>query len=280
MAIIDKIFLVVSKCLKGFISFENFALTLYKSIIKGGNFKIHSVLYSDFFFFCLFRAKTLAYGGSQARGWIRATATGLHRSHSSARSESHLQLIPQLPATWILNPLNEARAWTCVFMGPSHICFCWATMGTPILRFNGHLKLILIVTWKCQACWHILLGKDVWLSPVWMVMNKVLEARVNFFLCNPKFSTHLDKYLGVGLLVCWLILWLKLWDCFPKWLYNFDVVPTVRNENFYCSPWAPSFDFVCWIDFSYLIGVKLYFILVLIYISLVTKDVDYFFFSL
>ena len=51
MAIIDKIFLVVSKCLKGFISFENFALTLYKSIIKGGNFKIHSVLYSDFFFF-------------------------------------------------------------------------------------------------------------------------------------------------------------------------------------------------------------------------------------
>ena len=40
------------------------------------------------FFFLLFRA----YGGSQARGQIRATAAGLHHSHSNAGSEPTLQL--------------------------------------------------------------------------------------------------------------------------------------------------------------------------------------------
>ena len=40
-----------------------------------------------FFFFLLFRAAGAAFGGSQARGQIRATAAGLHHSHSNARSE-------------------------------------------------------------------------------------------------------------------------------------------------------------------------------------------------
>ena len=51
-----------------------------------------------FFFFCLFRAAPAAYGGSQARGLMRATAAGLHHSHSHSRSELHLQPIPQLRA--------------------------------------------------------------------------------------------------------------------------------------------------------------------------------------
>ena len=40
-----------------------------------------------FFFFLLFRAAPLAYGGSQTRGLIRATAAGLRHSHSNAASE-------------------------------------------------------------------------------------------------------------------------------------------------------------------------------------------------
>ena len=36
--------------------------------------------------FCLFRAAPAAYGGSQARGPIRATAAGLHHSHSNVGS--------------------------------------------------------------------------------------------------------------------------------------------------------------------------------------------------
>ena len=37
-----------------------------------------------------FRAAPAAYGSSQVRGRIRATALGLHHSHSNTRSEPHL----------------------------------------------------------------------------------------------------------------------------------------------------------------------------------------------
>ena len=37
----------------------------------------------------------MAYGGSQARGQIRATAAGLHHSHSNSQAEPPLQSTPQ-----------------------------------------------------------------------------------------------------------------------------------------------------------------------------------------
>ena len=46
-----------------------------------------------------FRAPPTAYGGSQARGLIRAIATGLHHSHSNSGSKPCLQPTPQLRAT-------------------------------------------------------------------------------------------------------------------------------------------------------------------------------------
>ena len=55
-----------------------------------------------FLFFCLFAiswAAPAAYGGSQARGQIRAVATGLRQSHSKRGSEPHLQPTPQLTTT-------------------------------------------------------------------------------------------------------------------------------------------------------------------------------------
>ena len=69
-----------------------------------------SVLYIDSFvlsfkffgcllLFSLFRETPVAYGGSQARGLIRATAAGLHHSHGNARSEPRLRATPQLRAT-------------------------------------------------------------------------------------------------------------------------------------------------------------------------------------
>ena len=51
-----------------------------------------------FFFFGFSRAAPAAYGGSQARGLIRAVAASLRHSHSNARSEPHLQPTPQLMA--------------------------------------------------------------------------------------------------------------------------------------------------------------------------------------
>ena len=42
------------------------------------------------FFFCLFKTAPVAYGGSQARGLIRAVAAGLRQNHSNAGSEPRL----------------------------------------------------------------------------------------------------------------------------------------------------------------------------------------------
>ena len=49
-----------------------------------------------FFPFFLFRAAPAAHGGSQARGRIEATAASLHHTHSKARLELYLWLMPEL----------------------------------------------------------------------------------------------------------------------------------------------------------------------------------------
>ena len=49
-------------------------------------------------FFFLFRATLAAYGDSQARDRIRATATGLRHSHSNTGSGPCLWPTPQLTA--------------------------------------------------------------------------------------------------------------------------------------------------------------------------------------
>ena len=49
--------------------------------------------------FFFFKATPVAYGGSQARGQIGATASGLHHSHSNARSMPRLRPTPELTAT-------------------------------------------------------------------------------------------------------------------------------------------------------------------------------------
>ena len=65
---------------------------------------------TSFSHFCLFRAVPAVYGSSQAKSQIRASAAGLHHSHSKVRSEQHLRPTPQLMAPdWILNPLSRAR---------------------------------------------------------------------------------------------------------------------------------------------------------------------------
>ena len=51
-----------------------------------------------FFVFVFFRAASVAYGGSQARGLIEAVASGLCQSHSNMGSEPRQQPTPQLTA--------------------------------------------------------------------------------------------------------------------------------------------------------------------------------------
>ena len=72
--------------------------------------------YSDFlfsFFSSIFRATLTAYGDSQARGQIRATAAGVHHSHNNTGSEPGLP--PQLTATPDLGPgIEPATSWFLV----------------------------------------------------------------------------------------------------------------------------------------------------------------------
>ena len=51
-----------------------------------------------FLVFLLFMGTPTAYGSSQARGPIGATAVGLHHSHSNVGSEPHLRPTPQRTA--------------------------------------------------------------------------------------------------------------------------------------------------------------------------------------
>ena len=55
-----------------------------KSILSYSKSRCDSLL------FWSFRAASMAYGGSQARGRIGTVATGIHHSHSNAGSEASL----------------------------------------------------------------------------------------------------------------------------------------------------------------------------------------------
>ena len=59
----------------------------------------HIYIYNFFYLFFLLMATPMAYGYSQARGRIRATAASLHHSHSNKGSEPQLQPTPQVMAT-------------------------------------------------------------------------------------------------------------------------------------------------------------------------------------
>ena len=88
------------------------------SLVSFDNFRVRYHLHvwmmqRNFFFFvfCLFRAAPVAYGGSQARGLIRAVAAGLCQRHSNSGSEPSLQPTPQLMATPDPYPTEQGQGW-------------------------------------------------------------------------------------------------------------------------------------------------------------------------
>jgi len=62
-----------------------------------------------FFFLLFFRAASMAYGSSQARSWIGATAASLQHSHSNVGSEPSLQPTPQLTAMPDPRPTEQGQ---------------------------------------------------------------------------------------------------------------------------------------------------------------------------
>ena len=91
-----------------------------------------------FFFFGLSRAAPAAYGSSQARGWIRATAASLQPQLMPMQDPNYIcDLRHSSCQRRIPNSLSEARDQTRVLMDTSWVHYRWATMGTPEPSFKG-----------------------------------------------------------------------------------------------------------------------------------------------
>ena len=70
---------------------------------------IYLFIYLFLSFFVFLRAASMAYGGSQARGIIRAVAASLRQSHSNVGSGPRLRPTPQLTATPDPQPTKQGQ---------------------------------------------------------------------------------------------------------------------------------------------------------------------------
>ena len=99
-----------------------------------------------------------------------------------------------VPQCQILNPLNEARDWTSIFMDTSRVCFHCTTVGTPQVLF---LKTTIIVQYSAK-CFCVLLilshkmGNGHVLSCFWIRCVDRNKTDPNF-LKQPKIQT---KYVN------------------------------------------------------------------------------------
>ena len=87
------------------------------------------------FFFFFLRASSVAYGGSQARGQMRAVVAGLSHSHSNARSELCLWPAPQLTATADYQPTERGLGLNPPPHGYWSGSLPLSDTGTPVLSF-------------------------------------------------------------------------------------------------------------------------------------------------
>ena len=68
--------------------------------------------------FIYLRATPVAYASSQATSWIWSAAASLKTTTTATLHPNHIcDLHWSLWRCWILNPLSEARDWTCILMG-------------------------------------------------------------------------------------------------------------------------------------------------------------------
>ena len=84
-------------------------------------------------FFHLFRAASVAYGGSQARDLIGAILMAYTTATATPGPSNICDLHHNSQQHWLLDPLSKARNQTHNFMVPSQIHYRCAMMGTPIL---------------------------------------------------------------------------------------------------------------------------------------------------
>ena len=121
------------------VMFQDNTTFMYYLRIYNFLFYLFIYLFIYFWLFVFSRAAPAAYGGSQARGPIRAVAASLRQSHNNTGSKLHLRPTPQLMA-------RSLTHWvTRNLMVPSWIHSCCSTMGTPC--FTIIYALIYGVNW-------------------------------------------------------------------------------------------------------------------------------------
>ena len=94
-------------------------------------------LFFRVFVFCLFRAASVPYGGSQVRVELESELPAYPTAAATPDPSHVYNLHHSSWQRWILNPLSEARDHTLNLMVPSRIHFCSATMGTPTFLFRN-----------------------------------------------------------------------------------------------------------------------------------------------
>ena len=102
------------------------------------------------FGFCLFRAIPSVYGSSQARGWTRAAAAGLHHSHSTP----NLSRICDPHHSWqqhrILNPLSK----TSILVDTSQVLNPLSHSGNSYIEYFRVFSFSWGFVWKLMPLLH------------------------------------------------------------------------------------------------------------------------------
>ena len=88
-----------------------------------------------FFFFPLFRAACVAYGGSQAGSELELPLPACTTATATWDPRHVCNLHHSSWQRWLLNPLSQARDQTCILMDTSRARYSWATTGTSPITF-------------------------------------------------------------------------------------------------------------------------------------------------
>ena len=96
-----------------------------------------------FFFFWLLRAALAAFGSSQARGRIGATAAVLHHSRSNTGSYTTAHGNAGSWTHWARPAVKPVSSWILV------IHFCWTAKGIPTAKWS-YSQLVMPRNWLWQ----------------------------------------------------------------------------------------------------------------------------------
>ena len=146
-------------------------------IAEIGTFLFLLIYYYYYYYYLLFRAASTAYGSFLARVWIRATAAGLHHSHSNCRIRALSATYTTAPNTrslthWARPRIEPKSSWILVrFISPApvrellaHFKINYILLKTIKIKnsnnddtFKRNFSCFKILTSVSSLCWYLLI---------------------------------------------------------------------------------------------------------------------------